>query len=144
MKSLRINNGLAAIEMLFVLPILLLLLVGIFEIGRIFIHYTTLNKALQHGVRSAVIETYGTERLSSIANEEYIKNIIVYGTVTSVGVSILPDFDAEDITVDTSSTEGYVTISADYGYKPVFTSVPFFGDKVELNIHASSLMRTSP
>lgn len=67
------EHGLAAIEMMVILPILLLLLCAIFEVGRIFMHYTMLNKALQNGARYAVIDVYGTDRASLIADSNEIK-----------------------------------------------------------------------
>lgn len=144
MMSLGRSRGLAALEMLFVLPVLLLLLAAIFEIGRMFIHYTTLNKALQNGARSAVTQTYGTERLSSIASDDYIRSIVVYGSALSSAESILPGLKPSDITVDTETSTNYVTVSASYNYSPIFTSAPIIGSSFYVTMNASSVMRTSP
>ncbi|GEA61699.1 TadE/TadG family type IV pilus assembly protein [Vibrio comitans] len=137
------NKGLAAIEMLFVLPILLFLLGGIVELGRIFIHYTVLNKALQNSARSAVSETYGTERLSAIAADDYIQEFVVYGGQLGTDrTTILPGLKEDDISIDTSDTN-YVKISANYKYSPIFTSIPIIGGDFEITMNASSLMRTT-
>ncbi|CAM3179182.1 TadE/TadG family type IV pilus assembly protein [Vibrio rarus] len=142
MISLRKSKGLAAIEMLIVLPVLLLLLGAIVEIGRMFIHYTTLNKALQNGARSAVSETYGTERLSAIASDDDIQHIVVYGNTMSATETTLPGLKTSDISIAT--TADYVTVSANYNYSPIFTTIPIIGGAFNVTMKASSIMRTSP
>ncbi|GAD81002.1 MULTISPECIES: TadE/TadG family type IV pilus assembly protein [Vibrio] len=142
------EHGLAAIEMMVILPILLLLLCAIFEVGRIFMHYTMLNKALQNGARYAVIDVYGTDRASLIADNSEIKNMVVFGNKTGTSnnqnmESILPGLSASNISVDDSSAN-YVTVSANYAYAPIFTSVPIIGGVFSLNMNASSIMRVSP
>ncbi|PMG94438.1 TadE/TadG family type IV pilus assembly protein [Vibrio breoganii] len=138
-------KGLAALEMMFVLPILLLLLVTVFEIGRMFVHYTSLNKALQNGVRSAVKETYGTERLSDIADTDYVKSMVVYGQDSLDGqmAPILPGFSVTDVSVESGSTD-YVTVTANYDYAPIFNTMPITGNAFNVTMTASTIMRTSP
>ncbi|MEZ9302864.1 TadE/TadG family type IV pilus assembly protein [Vibrio breoganii] len=142
------SKGLAAIEMMIVLPILLLLMGAIFEVGRIFIHYTMLNKALQNGARYAVLDVYGTDRSNLVADETEIKNIVVYGNKSdTVGdntlSSVLPGLTRSNISVDDSLSD-YISISADYAYSPVFSTIPIIGTAFSLNMTASSLMRVNP
>ncbi|MEZ9945639.1 TadE/TadG family type IV pilus assembly protein [Vibrio breoganii] len=145
MIVIRKFKGLAALEMLFVLPILLLLLVTIFELGRMFVQYTSLNKALQNGVRSAVNETYGTQRLSDIADLDYIKSVVVYGNdeFSATGDAVLPGFSVSDVLVD-SSVSGYVTVTANYDYVPIYNTMPIIGTSFNVTMTASTIMRTSP
>ncbi|OBT06582.1 hypothetical protein A9264_08390 [Vibrio sp. UCD-FRSSP16_10] len=144
MINFKRNRGLAALEMVFVLPILLLLLVAIVEMGRMFMHYTTLNKALQSGVRSAVVETYGTERLSGIASVDYIQSIVVCGSSICDTNTVLPGLTKADISIDDSSISNYVTVTANYDYVPIFSSLPIIGTSFDVTMTASTIMRTAP
>ena len=47
----RGQRGIAAIEMVITLPVLLLLLVGMAELGRAFYQYNTLTKSIRAGIR---------------------------------------------------------------------------------------------
>ncbi|MEZ9974778.1 hypothetical protein BCS96_02335 [Vibrio breoganii] len=144
MKGLRSKRGLAALEMIFVLPILILMLAALFEIGRMFIHYTTLNKSLQSGVRAALVEVYGTERLSDVATDDYIQTIVVYGSSISGADTILPGLSKSDVSID-KSVDDYLSVSASYDYTPVFSSsMPISGEPFSVTMTASSTMRTAP
>lgn len=51
------QRGLAAVEFILVLPVLLMLSVLVIDVCRAFIQYTEVNKALQNGARYAVVDT---------------------------------------------------------------------------------------
>ncbi len=74
------QQGLAIIEFILALPVLLMLTVLVIDVSRAFIQYTEVNKALQNGARYAVVDTYGTLNFESIADETSIKNVVVYGS----------------------------------------------------------------
>ncbi|XAW89989.1 TadE/TadG family type IV pilus assembly protein [Vibrio sp. CDRSL-10 TSBA] len=82
MKTMRVKNikGLASIELLIVLPVLLLILAAIAEFGNAFIRYNILSKAVQNGARMAVTEVYGTAKAENIASDEEIKQAVMYGS----------------------------------------------------------------
>ncbi|WP_261815409.1 TadE/TadG family type IV pilus assembly protein [Vibrio gallicus] len=140
----RKQKGIAAVEMLFVLPILLILMVGIFEISRIFIQYTTLNKAVQAGARYALLDIYGAQPQGTIAPESQIKNVVVYGMRGSGTESqkVLTGISTANISIDTSSSE-HITVSAVYPYSPVFSKIPFTNTSLSMNLSASASMRRS-
>lgn len=52
---LRHSRGQAVAEFALVLPVLLLLLFGVFELGRFIFAYETLNSAVREGVRYAIV-----------------------------------------------------------------------------------------
>ncbi|WP_169685893.1 TadE/TadG family type IV pilus assembly protein, partial [Vibrio parahaemolyticus] len=60
MRRGRHQEGLAIIEFILALPVLLMLTVLVIDVCRAFIQYTEVNKALQNGARYAVVDTYGT------------------------------------------------------------------------------------
>ncbi|GEA51789.1 hypothetical protein VIN01S_25930 [Vibrio inusitatus NBRC 102082] len=133
------QKGLAAIEMVLVMPVMLILLVGVFEISRIFIQYTTLNKAVQAGARYALIDIYGAQSQGAIAEEAQIKNVVVYGKRTTGSDSILTGLTASDVNIN--STTSHITVSAVYAYMPIFAKIPFTTTSLSMNLTASASMR---
>lgn len=141
------QTGLAALEFIICLPVLLMLAVLLIDVARAFIQYTEINKALQNGVRYAVVDTYGTLDFGSIANEDQIKNMVVYGkTVVDVGdTKVVKYLDTTDVIVTPpTDVSKEVMISASYTYVPIFNRLPFSNNSLSFTIGASSKMRTSP
>ncbi len=135
-------KGLAALEMLLVLPVMLILMVGIFEISRMFVQYTTLNKAVQSGARYAVTGIYGAQSQGTVAPTSQIQNYVIYGQRTGGSVTVLDGLATSDVSVDTSNSE-HVTVSATYAYTPVFAQIPFTTTSLSVNMTASASMRRS-
>lgn len=138
------HKGIAAIEMLLVLPILLIILVGLVEISRIFIQYTTLNKAVQAGARYALVDIYGSQPQGALAPDSQIKNVVVYGMKTSGTESqkVLSGISTSNVSVDSSNSE-HVTVSAVYSYVPIFSKIPFTNTSLSMDLTASASMRRS-
>ncbi|MFW8631299.1 TadE/TadG family type IV pilus assembly protein [Vibrio natriegens] len=139
------QEGLAALEFIICLPVLLMLAVLLIDVGRAFIQYTEINKALQNGARYAVLDTYGTLDFSSTADPAKIKNMVVYGSPTPTDTPVLSYIDENDVTVTEPTDEiKEITVSARYTYMPIFSQLPFSDISLEFTIDASSKMRTSP
>ncbi|MGF1842856.1 pilus assembly protein [Vibrio clamense] len=136
------QNGLAAAEFIIVFPVLLLLLVGVIEIGNIMLEQNSLNKGVQNGARYAVTEVYGTSSYDQIADEDEIKNIVLYGQSSTGSHRILDALAVSDISV--SHVNGYVTVSASYDYLPSFLVLPISNTSLAVTLNASSVMRTGP
>ena len=144
-RSFQKQKGLAVIEFIIALPVLLMLSVLIIDVCRAFIQYTEVNKALQNGARYALVDTYGTLDFSAIADEASIKNVVVYGKPAGGGTPLIEHIEVGDITVTqpTAATK-QVTLSATYDYVPIFSSLPFSGTSLQFSIGASASMRTGP
>ncbi|HHX8438865.1 TadE/TadG family type IV pilus assembly protein [Vibrio diabolicus] len=139
------QRGLAAVEFILVLPVLLMLSVLVIDVCRAFIQYTEVNKALQNGARYAVVDTYGTLDFDSIADETNIKNVVVYGTPSASSTPIIDYIAVEDIVITPpTSTNKTVTLSATYNYVPIFATLPFSNSSLQFSIGASASMRTGP
>lgn len=139
------SQGLAAIEFIITLPVLLMLAVLVMDVGRAFIQYTQVNKALQNGARYAVVDTYGTLNFDAIAEESNIKNVVVYGNPTATGSPIIDLIGVNDIVVtQPTAANKEVTLSATYNYTPLFSSLPFSNESLQFSIGASAKMRTGP
>ncbi|MFA0459208.1 TadE/TadG family type IV pilus assembly protein [Vibrio breoganii] len=136
------QKGIAAVEMIIVTPILLLLLVGVYEISRIFIQYTVLNKAVQSGARYALLDVYGAQPQGTLSPTAQIKNVVVYGKKSSGTESEkrLPNLGTSNVSVDTTDSS-HVTITATYSYTPVFAQLPFTTKSLAMDLNASATMR---
>lgn len=143
----RKQCGLAALEFVIALPVLLILSVLVIDVGRALIQYTQVNKALQNGIRYAVVDTYGTLDFGSIADEANIKNVVVYGTpsVADSAEPLLNYLTLEDVTL-TEPTEATkeVTLSASFTYTPLFSRLPFRDTPLDFTLAAATKMRTAP
>ena len=57
-RSKRVNRGQALVEFALVVPLFLLMLVGIFDLGRAVFTYNTLTNAAREGARMAIVNQY--------------------------------------------------------------------------------------
>jgi hypothetical protein len=113
------------IEMVAVTPLLLLLLLGISEIGKALVQYNALNKSVREAVREVsrkgLLGTTGTLLLSSDLIAEG-KNLVVYGNVAGLGQPRLPALSVSHVSV-TDAGNNLVLIRANYPYTPIFGPV---------------------
>lgn len=136
----KTQSGLAAVEFILTLPVLILLMVGLSEIGNILIQYNTLNKSAQNGARYAVTQIYGTATYDQIAPESEIKNVVLYGSKSGGGSAVLSGLTVNDVSV--SQNNSFVTITVSYDYVPFIATIPFTSTSLAINLSASSMMRT--
>ncbi len=143
MKTYQCQKGIAAIEFLTVLPLLLLILLAITEFGQAFITFSNLNKQAQNGVRYATSGIKGTASYDQIADEDEIKNMVVYGkTNPSDGdTSMVKNLTVSDVSIDHSNR--YVTVTIAYEYTPIIDFIPTDMD-LDFSLNTSAVMRTRP
>ncbi|MGF1696787.1 pilus assembly protein [Vibrio lamellibrachiae] len=137
------QKGVAAIEFLIAVPVLLLIMGGITEFGNAFIEYNTLNKMARNGARYATSGVTGTSSYDQIADETEIKNIIVYGT-TSAGegsTALVSGLTTSDISIDHSNQ--FVTVTINHTYTPITSLFSGF-ITAEVPLNTSAIMRTAP
>lgn len=155
MKYLKIHSkvkGIAAVEFLVVLPLLLVILGAIAEFGNAFILYNTLSKTVQNGARFAVTQVYGSGQSDKIVGEEEslpdgqtysyseIKRTVVYGNQSGEGTAVLPDFVIENVGVVHENK--YVVVTAEYPYTPIVN--PLLGNILsDVRLTASAVMRVT-
>ncbi|MEI8655392.1 MULTISPECIES: TadE/TadG family type IV pilus assembly protein [Vibrio] len=144
-SSVDKQSGIAAAEFLVTLPVLLFIFTVVIEFGNAFIRYSTLNKSVQNAARYAVVDIYGTATSGSIANENDIKNMVMYGKKSfpegETPTPILDSLTLADISV--TPVGNYVVISANYDYQSILNLLPI--DALDnLTIHSSAVMRVAP
>jgi Flp pilus assembly protein TadG len=150
MRSLNTKqSGVAMVEMVIVTPLLLLLVLGVAELGKAFMEYNTLNKSVRDAARhvagSALLGTTGTvlitPELSAAAS-----NLAVYGNTLGTGTPKLPQFSTSQVTV-IDAGNSLITVQANYAYEPIMGPVlPSFGlgdgqTSVEFTMRAAVTMR---
>ncbi|MBD0787528.1 pilus assembly protein [Vibrio sp. Y2-5] len=144
-SSVDKQSGIAAVEFLVTLPVLLFIFTVVIEFGNAFIRYSTLNKSVQNAARYAVVDIYGTATSGSIANDTDIKNMVMYGKKSfdqgEIPTPILDSLKWENISV--TPVGNYVVISANYDYQSILNLLPIDAlDK--LTIRSSAVMRVAP
>ena len=94
------QRGVAMVEMVIVTPLLLILLIGVAEMGKALMQYNTLNKNLRDAARlvagSALLGTTGTVQIDS-ATAVAARNLAVYGNVLGTGSPVLPQLSSAQI-----------------------------------------------
>jgi len=147
-NSKRRQGGLAAVEAVIVLPILLFLALAIGEFGHMLMLYTTLNKAQQDGARYLANEAilgetgniclgdqgvslncvlFGDDNVPNNGNVLETKNLIIYGSIDGPfpdGPLLPADTNADlPMVVISEPVKGFVKIDVTYNFTPVFGDV---------------------
>jgi Flp pilus assembly protein TadG len=130
MKELRAGEqkGVAIVEFVIVLPLLLILTLAVAEFGRAFLQYNTLTQGLHNGVRHvmnhALFGSTGTVVLDPVSVAQ-TRNMVVFGTPVGGGTPRLPGLSTTDVDVIPIG-EHYIRVAATYTYVPIFASIPLF------------------
>jgi Flp pilus assembly protein TadG len=130
----RSQSGLATVEFVLSVPVLLLLMFATFELGHFLIQYSTLNDTVRNASRyvagNALDGTTGDLKTgsnwSSLASQG--TNLAVFGNTAGTGAPVLPSLNAANIiTVTPDAVDKYITITAAYPYQPLFgAAIPTF------------------
>jgi Flp pilus assembly protein TadG len=139
------QSGIAAVEFLVTLPVLLFIFTVVIEFGNALIRYSTLNKSVQNAARYAVMDIYGTATSGSIANESDIKKLVMYGkTSFEQGETPTPVLDSLTLNnISVIPVGNYVVISATYDYQSILNLLPI--DALDnLTVRSSAVMRVAP
>ena len=117
-------RGIATVEFVVCAPFLLLLMLGVTEVGRAFIHYQTLTYSVRQGARylseHSIDGTTGVVSLSPTTIAE-ARNLAVFGNVLGTGTPKLPNFQATQLQIENVGG-GNVRITATYPYQPMLGS----------------------
>ncbi|MCQ4347556.1 pilus assembly protein [Pseudomonas stutzeri] len=147
-KAGRTQRGVAMVEFTITLPLLLLLLLAIAELGRMLYHYNNLLQANRDAVRYVAGRAWngnlGTVEIGAVL-EARTKNLAVYGSPTPrPGQEVVPGLTTADVQVSTAGAE-HVQVSIRYVFRPVIgEGLPaIIGDALPLRfpLVATTVMR---
>ena len=116
-KTNRRKHGMAMVEMVFVLPVLVLTVFAIAQFGLMFSRWLTLSNAVREGAREAA--AYRVTCVAGAVETEVKNKVISYASAGGVGLT------NGMITVDDECTgsDQQVTVSATFPFK---VNIPFF------------------
>jgi competence protein ComGC len=145
---LKRQRGIALVETMICLPVLLLLMLAAGEVTNAFLQHNTLTKGARDGARYAAGKVINHSVKLFDLNAQLVeetKSLVVYGNTTRTGSPILPNLTVDDVTV--SSLGGDVLeVRAAYAYTGITGgSLPAFGfgsdQSLGVNLQASVRMR---
>ena len=119
--------GLAAVELALILPLYLMLMLGVAELGRACYEYNTLNKLVRAGAKYISREANSGAGVVDITNAKRnaTRNLVVFGTPAGTGSALLSGLTVSNITVTAAGNN--ITVTASYDYTPLFVVIPAFG-----------------
>jgi len=113
-NAIHRQQGIAIMELVIVAPILLLIFLGVSEMGRALFQYNTLSKAVRDSSRYYSTQVFNSNDIAGA------KNLVNYGQTVG-GTQLLPEIaDVPDPVTVIDATGTYVTVTASY----TFTFLP--------------------
>ena len=155
--ALHCNKGAAAAELALLLPLMVVILFGMFEGGYFLYNEHKAVKGVRDGARYAARQSFtnfpctGTT-ITDTALLANIQNVTRTGTADGSGQEYIPGWENGDITVaydcDSATTTGLyssisggaprVTVSADVDYTPLFGVIGFDTSSLSLKAEAQA------
>jgi Flp pilus assembly protein TadG len=145
-RGARRSAGVAAVEFVIAVPILIFVLLAIAELGRAFVQYDTLSYSIRNSARfvseNAIVGTTGVVDVSGAVAAA--RNLAVYGTPGGGGQPVLPGFAVGHVSV-MNAGGGNIEVNAAYPYQPLIGSaLPMFrggSESTTFTMRISVIMR---
>lgn len=130
LSKIRKQRGLAIVEFVVCVPLLLFIVVSTAEFARALMQYNTLTKSVRDSVRfvagEAELGTAGTLALTGTLVTQG-QNLVAYGTIAGdPSMELLPGLTPGNVVVATAGP-GDVRVSVSYAYQPMYAVIPGFG-----------------
>ena len=111
------------VEMVVVTPLLLLLVLGVGEIGKAIIEYNTLTKSVRDAARlvagRGLLGTTGTVMVTPDLEAE-VKNLVVFGNAIGSGAPLLKTLSTDHVSVSVAdAANNLILVQADFPYDPL-------------------------
>lgn len=149
------QRGTAAVEFMIAVPLLLMLLIGVSEFGRMLFQYNTLTKSTRDAARylSANARVGSTSAVVLDGTDiSETQNLVVYGNTAGTGQELLPNLVPGNVSVSCfgggTNCPGvdHVVVTAQYSYQPILGDLlPTFGLGADIPVNivltTSSVMR---
>jgi hypothetical protein len=142
---MNFNNqkGTSTVEFAMMLPILLMLIFMVTELGTMFYRLNAVTKSVE--VAARYLSDVSINQTLALTNAE-VKNLICSGDIGGTGAQIVPECQTKLVLDLPPPAAGHVTVSAIYPADWIFfgTLMPFLEklyEKPSLELRASSVMR---
>ncbi len=155
MKLKRNRKGQSLVEFALLLPLLLILVMGLFDVGRAVFYYSVLNTAVREGTRYAIVQPVCKYKGSGCTGSDLDTYPVVCGeTNATANTEIcdvvtsrlfnIPELSSSTITIGhtvSATNDPMVTIDIDFLFNPV---TPGLGLISDLTMHVNSQMLMTP
>jgi len=121
-KLKRNQQGLAAIEMTLILPLLLLLFFATAEFSRLLYQYNALTKVVRDASRYIIANpAFNSSGDTGVTaeTESKAKLMLFYGDLNSTA-EILPNLATTTVSIEVSGE--FITVTASYPWQPIFSN----------------------
>jgi Flp pilus assembly protein TadG len=159
MRSFRKTSGQSLLEFALILPLLLVLVMGLFEFGRAVFYYAALNNAAREGTRVAIVQPECDLRIDDDCEKDYKDNqTLTCATASSTAntricaeiknklfnLPELLDSSRTTITIDhtvNSADEPIIHVRINHLFQPIVPGLNLIGN---INLRAESQMLKTP
>ena len=132
--ALRRQRGLAMVEFAISAPVILLLMFGTFEFGRLMTEYSALNDGVRNAARYMAGKALSGSGGGMVTGTQWSTlvtegtNLAVFGNIVGTPPAILPGLIGTNITMSEDTAAGTITVAADYPYTSLFggSAIPTF------------------
>ena len=135
-------NGQSLVEFALILPVLLLLIVGVFDLARIVFDSTTLSSAVREGTRYAIVHGASSSSPTGPGAASYTAPG-TDTTITTIVTRAAIGVNTPTVTAVWSSGDAYrgspVTVAATFPFTPTLSSA-FLGGALQVTLSASSTL----
>jgi Flp pilus assembly protein TadG len=118
------QRGVAAVEFTIALPLLIFLFLAVTELGRAFLHYNSLTRAVRDSARMvstrAILGSGGVVSLDATVVTA-ARNLVAFGNPQGTGPALLPGLTAGNVTVRDAGSNN-IAVSVTYNYQPMIGS----------------------
>ena len=122
------QRGVAIVEFTIALPILLVLILVVAELGRVFLQYNALTRAVRDSARyvsanalNGASQTIDVSQTSAVYLEA--QNLVIYGNVTNSGTPLLNGLTTSNVTINNPAGTRDITVNVTYAYQPMLGAV---------------------
>ena len=135
-------EGQSLVEFALILPVLLLLIVGVFDLARIVFDSTTLSAAVREGTRYAIVHGAASSSPTGPGAASYSAPS-TDSTITTIVTRAAIGVNTPTVTAVWSNGDAYrgspVTVAATFPFTPTLSSA-FLGGALQVTLSASSTM----
>lgn len=114
MKRKLLIKGQTLIEFALIFPLLMLLLVGLFDLGRAVFYYSSLSNAVREAARTGAVKNY-----SGLSNKDIEDEVFAYG----FGLGSLSEDDVivvvDDLDENNDYFKEYIQVTGIFCYEPI-------------------------